>query len=446
MKKISLVAFVCAAFWAFAVTPSVDPASISVSQDVAGGPVKIAYTLANGPAIVTVDVQTNAGGDAWASVGDTRLGSLCGDVNRIVGTDEPANLSAWWMPAVDMPDGGTFTAANVRAIVTAWATNSPPDYMVFDTMDGTRRYFTSAAALPLGGLTNDLCRKEYMVFRKVTAANIPWRWGASNWEQEKMRGKATTTNNWAHIVTLTKDYYLGVFEVTVGQYKRIKPDASFGNDQFKGMGAASGISYNSIRGSSAGAGWPNEDPAVARAVDSGSFLYAMRALTNNELLFDLPTEAQWEYACRAGVTNTWYNGKNAYNDGYTSDSNLGTAADGYNCIAFYYSLCYDSKAPFYSQRYPHHVGKFIPNAWGFYDMLGNVNEWCLDWYDTHRSRAAETDPAGPATGTIRVYKGGCFVSWAQYVRAAARSGFAPNRSDIVNGYSTAGFRVCLTLD
>ena len=283
-----------------------------------------------------------------------------------------------------------------------------------------------------------------MVFRKVTAANIPWRWGASNWEQEKMRGKPT--NNWAHVVTLTKDYYLGVFEVTVGQYKRIKPDASFGNDQFKGMGAASGISYNSIRGSSAGAGWPNEDPAVARAVDSGSFLYKMRALANDELLFDLPTEAQWEYACRAGVTNTWYNGKNASNDGYTSDNNLGKATDGYNCIAFYYILCYSSTAPFYSQRYPHHVGKFIPNAWGFYDMLGNVNEWCLDWYATHRSRAAETDPVGPATGTTRVYKGGCFVSWAQYVRAAARSGFAPNRSDIVNGFSTAGFRVCLTLD
>ena len=125
--------------------------------------------------------------------------------------------------------------------------------------------------------------------------------------------------------------------------------------------------------------------------------------------YRLPTEAQWEYACRAGTT-TAYNTGDTISDatGWYSDNSGGT----------------------------HEVGKKLPNAWGLYDMHGNVWEWCWDWYGTYPG-TAETDPVGASSGSYRVRRGGGLNGSAQIARSAYR-GSSVNPRD---RFSTLGFRV-----
>ena len=125
----------------------------------------------------------------------------------------------------------------------------------------------------------------------------------------------------------------------------------------------------------------------------------------------LPTEAQWEYACRAGSTT-------AYSFGDDSDS-LGDYA--------WYTINSSSKT--------HPVGQKKPNAWGLYDMHGNVREWCADWYGSY-STTAVTDPTGPTSGSYRVLRGGSWSNGADYCRSAYRNSGNPD------GYRNFGFRVC----
>ena len=128
--------------------------------------------------------------------------------------------------------------------------------------------------------------------------------------------------------------------------------------------------------------------------------------------YRLPTEAEWEYACRAGATTTWSFGDNDSDlDEYawTRQNAKGTS---------------------------HPVGEKKPNAWGLYDMHGNVNEWCLDWYHQDYYKATPlADPPGPAMGQTRVLRGGDIFSIApRLARAAQRSGQSYYSSGSANGF------------
>lgn len=133
----------------------------------------------------------------------------------------------------------------------------------------------------------------------------------------------------------------------------------------------------------------------------------------------LPTEAEWEYAARAGTT-TPFNTGNCLN---TSQANY----NGNNP----YTGC--SKGSNEQRTLP--VGSFAPNAWGLYDMYGNVWEWCSDWYGDY-SKSAQTNPKGIASGSCSVIRGGSWYCFAQHCRSAYRSCYSPG---IVN-YGI-GFRV-----
>ena len=151
--------------------------------------------------------------------------------------------------------------------------------------------------------------------------------------------------------------------------------------------------------------------------------YAARAgsgrIADQQSIFRLPTEAEWEYACRAGTTTRF-----SYGDDpdYTNLANYAWYGDN-------------------SGGTTHPVGQKLPNPWGLYDMHGNVLEWCQDWWLENLPGGIAVDPQGPPTGLgACVIRSGCWGGWyfARYCRSAFR-GYSPP----ADGYNHLGFRVVL---
>ncbi|MDC3225022.1 formylglycine-generating enzyme family protein [Mariniblastus sp.] len=197
-----------------------------------------------------------------------------------------------------------------------------------------------------------------------------------------------------HEVMLTKSFKMGVHEVTQAQYEKV-----MGLNPSKHKGANN----------------PVEMVCWDQAVKFCRVLSELQAEKAAGNVYRLPTEAEWEYACRAG-TNTNY-----------SFGNDNTVAGQYG----WYSPN--------TRGETHPVGGKQPNAWGLYDMHGNVFEWCRDWYGRY-PRDAVTDPTGPATGSHRVYRGGGWTSSVGHARSANRYKLDPSH----RGYGHVGFRVCLS--
>jgi formylglycine-generating enzyme required for sulfatase activity len=133
----------------------------------------------------------------------------------------------------------------------------------------------------------------------------------------------------------------------------------------------------------------------------------------------LPTEAEWEYACRAGSTTSYNTGATIT----THQANYNGTKPPIDTIAGDY------------RRNTLPVGTFAPNHWGLYDMHGNVWEWCHDWYDLYPKKPA-TNPQGPVTGTAKVFRGGGWYSGAHLLRSARRYNLNPDFS-----YNFVGFRI-----
>ena len=234
-------------------------------------------------------------------------------------------------------------------------------------------------------------------------------------------------------VTITQMFYIGVFECTQRQWELVmenKP-SYFYNITYYATRPVEQVSYNNIRGAGirAGAGWPT----YGHKVDSNSFMGKLQEKTG--LTFDLPTEAQWEYACRAGTTTALNSGKNLTNTEQDAAMNE-VGRYWYNGGSDYSQNC----SPTYGTA---RMGSYLQNAWGLYDMHGNVWEWTLDWWGASTSSSTdETNPIGPNTGSYRVIRGGSWDSGAYNCRSASRVTGNPS-----NISSHVGFRVlCLPLD
>jgi len=221
-----------------------------------------------------------------------------------------------------------------------------------------------------------------------------------------------SNNETLHQVTLTKPFYIGVFACSRKQWELVT-----GNNPSEWWARysdatlifpMSDISYNDIRGSVQGANWPSSG-----TVDSTSFLGLLRNRTG--LDFDLPTEAQWEYACRAGTTTS-------YNLGFDLPSDNGPEIWNF-VMTNYIARCSRSGSAYPAFLTPSGVGIGYPNQFGLYAMHGNSNEWCLDWYSANLGTASVVDPVGPSSGASRVCRGGSSTQFGQECRSASRLGF-----------------------
>jgi formylglycine-generating enzyme len=191
-----------------------------------------------------------------------------------------------------------------------------------------------------------------------------------------------------HSVTLTDGYWLGKHEATQAQWQKV-----MGNNpsHFKGV-----------------------DRPVEKVswTDANAFCEKLTELERKAgrlpagMSYQLPTEAQWEYACRAGTKTT-------YGFGDTLSSGQANIRGGPG----------ESKD----------VGKYPTNAWGFHDMHGNVWEWCADWFGNY-TRGTVTDPLGPAVGSVRVRRGGSWSDMANGARSADRLGYPPAISNNIQGF------------
>ena len=329
----------------------------------------------------------------------------------------PGKYKAIWTPDESFEDTVT---DDMKVRVVLGDKPDPPSgglYMVVDLESGDISYLD---AVPQGGWTEEY-KTTKMVLRKVKAGKFTM--GSPEDELGRFLDEIQRE------VKLTEDFYIGVFETTQKQYKTIK-----GNNPSDGIGdmkPVERISYDDIRGSEKGAGWPaNND------VDETSFLGKLRTKTGKD--FDLPTDAQWEYACRAGTTTALYDGNNLTDMDEDSNSNK---------LCWYYfnsgdtSLDpHDDESGYEDTCSTHSVGQKLPNSWGLYDMYGNVKELCLDRFNKNESRSSDpvTDPVGPAEGNMRLYRGADFRGNARYCRSAYWDAIEPSfYSDEI------GFRVVL---
>jgi formylglycine-generating enzyme required for sulfatase activity len=258
-----------------------------------------------------------------------------------------------------------------------------------------------------------------------------------------------------HQVRITKPFYMGQYEVTLGQFMAFIRDAHYRIDAERDGKPMTGYGDNGqIIVSTAfrpwAPGWRVEQDHPVGYVSWNDAVAFCDWLSRKEgKKYRLPTEAEWEYACRAGTSSRYHCGNDPERlIGFANTSDAARAAlfPGKTIDVF------DESGEQTGERipYPHlsghdgyawtaPVGSFRPNHFGLYDMHGNSWEWCSDWFgeDYYRESPLE-DPQGPAAGTVRVSRGGAFDNSPFTLRCARRDGGTPDSRD-----SHDGFRVVL---
>ena len=427
---------VCGAACAVGLPPVVS--DVSYVQSSNNKTVAISYELANGPAIVTLDLTTNRTSIGSAYVQNT----LSGAVNRVVAN---GRHTIWWHPLEAWPSNKV-ESGSVRFAVKAWSTADPPDYMVVNLLADTGgedrvRYYATTNDLPGGLLDNQVYRKTSLVMRRIRAKGIPWTMGSSVSEH----GRQAREDQ--HIVTMTNDYWISIFPVTQKQFTTVYGAFTFSWKKNAEMRPAETLSLARLRhGSSDTVNWSNHWP---NPPGDGSFLKKLNDRTG--LSFDLPGDAQWEYACRAGThDNQW--GDGTYYTISTTHSTEDTAA---NLPGRYQvdGVVWNGSAYAWPSRDTTEpedggtpiVGSYAPNRWGLYDMHGGVWEFVLDHPQTDISALTKGEVNanghwlldGSGTSDNCIMRGGNCGSNGEWWKARSASRWfstAANSQTIIFGF------------
>ena len=248
----------------------------------------------------------------------------------------------------------------------------------------------------------------------------------------------------AHRIRITRAFYLGQHEVTVGQFRKFLAASGYvAESDADGTGA---YGYNpaydprtsargdAFEGRDPKYSWRNpgfaqgEDHPVLNVTYNDAVAMAQWLSRQEGVRYRLPTEAEWEYACRAGSHTQYPNGDDPQGllriaNVFDRDSAKNWAR--WSAVALDGSDGYAFTAP---------VGSFAPNAFGVHDMLGNAWEWVADWYgETYYAESAAEDPRGPAAGGVRVRRGGSWHTWPLYARCAYRNWNTPQTRYVLVG-------------
>ena len=402
-KVFSTIAFLLCASSLCAAVPEIVSGSVSLSKSISNDVVEIAYTLTGEPAVVTIDIQTNTVQDAsgdWVSIGGEGIGLLGGEANKIVRTLDVPSKAYWFAPVLF--EDRVVTSGGIRAEVTAWPTNCPPDYMTIDLTAPTStvcaiRFYTSTNALP-GGFANLDYKTTTLLMRKIPAAGVVWWMGGPSTQSGYRRWDV------CHKVMLTEDYYAAVYETTQAQYKNI--NGSLGNlcaftrytdSYIRPFQQAQCSVLRGMNNTSMAYYWPENGHTVSATSVIGKLRQKCGIAD-----IDLPTDAQWEYACRAGTGTALPSGKSY------SDSNLKEAA--WCDLNTSDSPTIAATGETINQNMPHVVGLKPPNNWGLYDMVGNVFEFCLDRFDGSTDWS-EKDNASQITEKVANYTATFTPGW-----------------------------------
>lgn len=402
MRSVLFASLLGSALSAAAAVPRVsDVAMTSYS------PCFITYTLSESPGIVTFDILTNG-----VSIGAQNLRNAVGDVNRLV---QPGNRTIRW-DAHEIWSGHKFRTPCVTARVTVWPENAPPDWLAVNLTqsDCPVTYYASEAALPWGAIQgNSAYKGDILLMRRIHASHVLSFMGSPETEPNR----ATDGRETRRMCTLTNDFYMAIYPLTFRHYYLLNQGPAATEARLTPVVT---LTYNQLRYHTDDAynNMPIDFPSKTgrTQVGSSSYLKAWRDKTG--LVLDLPTSAQWEFACRAGTDTPLYYGDGSMNN-LNAISGLG-----------------------YAKGYV--VGTYACNSWQLYDMIGNCYEWCLDYYEDNIAPDAVTDPLGPtARGdwgrAVRGYHGNdihkrsAFVSSKRYIN--------DNKGD----YTYNGFRLCITL-
>ncbi len=337
------------------------------------------------PLTVKLNVSTDAGA-TW----DTELArTLSGDtfvmaspswqfgaITWLAGQDWPDQFSDQMKIEIVVDDiqGGLYLVVDVSLGPTS-------DYYPF-------QFFEEE---PIDLLTNNVYKTSKIILRHIPSGVFAM--GSPSFEL------GHESDETIHTVTLTTDFYIGVFEVTQKQWELVVGD-------FTGDSRPMRRRWDHIRGTRNTSSVPQGDSFIERLID------------RTGLIFELPTEAQWEFACRAGTTTALNSGKNLISE--ENDPNM-------NQVGLYKFNGGNNGTGA--------VGAFIPNAWGLYDMHGNVSEWCLDEYKSNLGTLPLTNPItnGSSSKTIR---GGAYNQNANQCRSASRS--LSNYSSSNSGFRISG--------
>ena len=238
-----------------------------------------------------------------------------------------------------------------------------------------------------------------------------------------------------HKVKITKPFYMQTTEVTVSQFQAFVSATSYITDAER-QGKGQVFSKNGTRLLRAGVNWKNpgfsqgdDHPVVVISWNDAKAFTDWLNEKERTTKYRLPTEAEWEYACRAGSDTAFYWG-NRPNGEYANigDSSYSKVFTDDKMVT---RVCNDGCV------YTAPVGSYRPNSWGLFDMCGNAIEWCQDRYaKDYYSKSLETDPQGPPSGNFRVVRGGGWPIIARECRSASRYGAGPDSRN-----SDSGFRV-----